>query len=179
MKTILIIVGLTALALIGFGIVHSITANNVTVVTPSSSVSVSGLTLTIAGEINRPGTYVLNEGATMIDLINAAGGATSNADNLAFNTDCVLSNKGSYYIAPVRDLNNTCSASPITKCNINSADVDTLMAVAGFSKSVSNAIINYRLSASFSCLEDIKLVSGIGSATYMSVRDKITLRDAA
>ena len=179
MKTILIILGLTALALIGFGIVHSLTTSDVTITEDSLVTSVDGLTLTIAGEINRPGTYVLDTGAKMIDLINAAGGATSNADSLAFNTDCVLTNKGSYYIAPVRDLSNSCTASPITKCNVNSADVDTLMAVAGFSKSVSNAIISYRISASFACLEDIKLVPGIGNATYMSVRDKITLRDAA
>ena len=115
----------------------------------------------------------------MLDLITAASGTTSNADALAFNTDYVLSNKGSYYIAPMYDNSNNCSASPITKCNVNSDDAETLQAVAGFSKTVANAVVNYRLTNTFRAIEEIKNVSGIGSATYIAVRDRITLRSAA
>lgn len=177
MKTILIIVGITLVALVGFGIAHSLATSDIVVTSEASSLTVAGLTLTISGEVNRPGTYVLEEGATMLDLIAAASGTTTNADSLAFNTDYVLTNKGSYYIAPIYDNSNTCAVSPIVKCNVNSADVDTLQATAGFSKSVASAIVSYRASASFRALEDIKNVPGIGSATYMATRDKITLRD--
>ena len=114
----------------------------------------------------------------MIDLITAAGGTTSNADYLAWNADYVLSNKGSYYISPIYDNSNTCSLEPIAKANLNADDAETLQKVAGFTKTVASAIVSYRLSVSFGSIEDMKLVSGIGQATYISTRDKVTLRSA-
>ena len=180
MKTILIIIGITAVCLIGFGVVHSLTMSAEDAATVSSSLTVAnGLSVTISGEVNRPGTYVLDEGAKLIDLINAASGTTSNADTLAFNTDYALKSKGTYYIAPLYDNSNTCSASPIAKVNVNTATVDALMATAGFSKSVANAVVSYRASATFQSLEEIMNVPGIGSATFMASRDHLTLRDKA
>lgn len=177
MKTILIILGITAICLVGFGIVHSLTVSEVTTTSSSVSSSIAGISVSISGEVNRPGTYVLSSGATLIDLIDAASGTTANADTKAFNTDYVIKAKGSYYIAPLYDNSNTCSSSPIVKVNVNSASSDALQATAGFSKSVANAILSYRASASFDALEDIMNVSGIGQATYMATRDRITLRD--
>lgn len=177
MKTILLIIGLTAVALVAFGVVHGLTTQEAVAPVTSSLSSVEGLTVTISGEVNRPGTYVLDVGSKLIDLINAASGTTSNADTLAFNTDYVLKTKGAYYIAPLYDNSNTCSASPISKVNINTATADALMATAGFSKSVANAIVSYRASSPFESLEDMVNVPGIGSATYMSTRDHLTLRD--
>ena len=179
MKTILIIVVLTAIGLVGFGIAYSMVTTGGSGDAAVSSIAGDSLTVTIAGEINRPGTFVLSSGATMLDLITAASGTTSNADALAFNTDYVLENKGSYYIAPLYDNSNTCSASPITKTNINSDDAETLTAVAGFSKTVAKAIVSYRMTSTFRAIEEIKNVSGIGSATYIAVRDRITLRSGS
>ncbi len=179
MKTILIIVAVTAVALIGFGAVYAVvnqTNSPVSVGTVASTGT--GLSVTVSGEVNYPGTYVLNPGATMLDLINAAQGATGNADSLAFNTDYVLENKGSYYIAPLYDNSNSCSTSPIIKTNINADDIDTMQAVAGFTKTVANAIASYRSTTPFRAIEEIKNVSGIGSATYEKVKAKITLRAA-
>lgn len=180
MKTIVIIVVLTAVALVGFGAAYAMV--NATVTPPAAgtitSVDGNALTAAISGEVNFPGTYVLSQGATMLDLINAAQGTSGNADSLAFNTDYVLQNKGAYYIAPLYDNTNTCSAAPIVKCNINADDADTLQSVAGFTKTVANAIVSYRSAAPFKAIEEIKNVSGIGAATYEKVKAKITLRSA-
>ncbi|MDY6391674.1 MAG: helix-hairpin-helix domain-containing protein [Bacilli bacterium] len=180
MKTILIIVAITAVALVGFGAAYAMV--NATVTPPSGATLVSedpnALTAAIAGEVNFPGTYVLKPGASMLDLINAAQGTTGNADSLAFNTDYVVENKGTYFIAPLYDNSNTCSNTPIIKTNINADDVDTLQSVAGFTKTVANAIVSYRSSAPFKAIEEIKNVSGIGAATYEKVKAKITLRSA-
>ena len=179
MKTILLIVGVALIALVGFGVAYNYIMTPPSTTVSSNSTSLTGLTLTISGEVTRPGTYVLDDGATMIDLITAAGGTTSNADYLAWNAEYKLTNKGSYYISPIYDNSNSCSLEPIKKANINLDDADTLQEVAGFTKSVATAVVNYRISGTFGSLEDIKLVSGIGQATYISVRDKITLRSAA
>ena len=48
------------------------------------------ITCTISGEVNRPGSYVLNNDATLLDLISNAGGLTSNADELAFSSSLFL-----------------------------------------------------------------------------------------
>lgn len=178
MKTILIIVALTAVALVGFGAVYAMV--NATSAGPiaTTSVPTDALTAAISGEVNYPGTYVLSPGATLLDLISAAQGVNSNADSLAFNTDCVLENKGSYYIAPLFDNGDTCSVSPISKTNINADDSDTMQSVAGFTKTVANAIVSYRASAPFKAIEDLKKVSGIGAATFEKVKNKVTLRSA-
>ena len=178
MRTIIIIVALTAVALVGFGAVYSLINANNSGISVATSLDSASLTATISGQVNYPGTYVLSPGATLLDLITAAQGVNSNADSLAFNTDYVLENKGSYYIAPLFDNGDTCAVSPITKTNVNLDDSDTMQAVAGFSKTVANAIVSYRASATFKAIEEIKLVSGIGSATFEKVKDKITLRSA-
>lgn len=179
MKTILVIVVLTAIALVGFGVTYAMVNATTSPISQSvASLDVDALTAQIAGEVNYPGTYVLSSGSKLLDLINAAQGTTGNADSLAFNTDYAIENKGTYYIAPLFDNSNTCSTSPITKTNINADDVETLQSVAGFTKTVANAIVSYRASTPFKAIEELKNVSGIGSATFEKVKTRVTLRSA-
>ncbi len=179
MKTIIIIVMVAAVALIGLGISYAaINAVNTPISSLTSSYSDAGLTVSIAGEVNMPGTYSLSAGSTLLDLINAAQGTTGNADSLAFNTDYVVETKQTYYIAPLFDNSNNCSSAPIAKTNINADDSDTMQSIAGFTKTVANAIVSYRASGTFRAIEDLKKVSGIGSATYEKVKGKVTLRSA-
>ncbi len=178
MKIIIAIVIVTIIGVVAFGIAGKF-IDSTSIVASTSQVVDAGVSFTITGEVTRPGTYVLNEGARLIDLINAASGTTSNADPLSFNTDYVLKDsKDGYYIAPIYDNSNTCAVTPIAKCNINTADAETLRSIAGFGKSAAESLIDYRASVKFSAIEEIKDVPGIGNATYMSVRNKITLRDA-
>lgn len=179
MKTILIIVVISLVGLVAFGVAYNFVVAPPSTTAVTSTSQAAGLTLTISGEVTRPGTYVLDSGAKMIDLITAAGGTTSNADSLAWNAEFQCVNKGSYYIAPIYDNSNTCSLEPIKKANINADDAETLQSVAGFTKTVANAIVSYRVSGSFAALEDMKNVSGVGQATYISTRDKVTLRSQA
>ena len=50
--------------------------------------------------------------------------------------------------------------------------------IAGFSKTVSEAIVAYRSANPFKAIEEIKDVTGIGPATYTSTRNKITIRSS-
>ncbi len=178
MKMILIVVVVTMVALVGFGVAAK-AHNTITSTATTSLASENLLTVAISGCINKPGTYKLTAGKTLIDLITAAGGVTTNADSLAYNANHLLVAKDEYYIAPIYDNANTCSTDPILKCNVNTASADLLQTIAGFSKSVSAAVVSYRATASFDTLEQIKEVKGCGQATYITVRDKITLRDYA
>ncbi len=56
----------------------------------SDSSSSNAISVTIAGEVSRPGTYVMETNTTLDDLISVANGLTTNADELAFDTSYLL-----------------------------------------------------------------------------------------
>ena len=178
MKTIAIIIALTIVGIVAFSLAGSFITNTTTT-TDSSLSNANTISVTISGAVTRPGTFVLDSGAVLQDLIAAADGATSNADTLAFNVDYTLKNKGSYYIAPLYDNSNTCATTPINKVNINTGNETDLVDIGGFGKAAASSIVNYRASHTFQAIEEIKDVSGIGDATFRAVRDRITLRDAS
>ena len=176
MKTIIIVVVLTLVGLIGFSFVSSsYEASNdamSSVVNEKNTAS-----YTISGAVNRPGTYILPTDSTMDDLIIAAAGATVNADYLSYDVTFTLRPADkSYYIAPIYDNEDTCAKDPIVKCDINSADIDTLHEVAGLSNALCQAVVSFRATTVFQALEMVKDVPGIGQATYLAIRNKITLR---
>lgn len=135
-------------------------------------------TITVEGEVLKTGTYVLSDGATMGDLISAAGGETSNSDDLAYFDTADLKTGMTYYIAPKYDLSDICNTVPITKVNVNKATQESLMSVNGITASIANSIISHRSSnGQFMTLEALYDVYGIGSATYKKVRNYVTLHE--
>jgi len=143
----------------------------------TSLVDSTSLTVSISGEVTRPGTYYLDLNLTLEDLIGVASGVTSNADPLAYNTDYVLENGYSFYIAPKYDNTDVCSLEPIVKVNINSDDAETLQTVAGIGNSIAKAIVSYRdANGEYKRIEDIKNVSGIGNATFEKIKNYIVLK---
>jgi competence protein ComEA len=144
----------------------------------TSTILEGSFTLTIEGEVLKTGTYVLNEGATMGELISTAGGLTTNGDPLCYIETAELESGMTYYIAPKYDESDVCNSVPITKVNVNSASQDTLMNVSGFTASISNSIITHRAeNGQFMTIEDLLDVYGIGSATYRKVRNYVTLHE--
>ena len=135
-----------------------------------------GSKYTIEGEVYKAGTYVLSDGITMGDLLEAAGGTTANADDLAYFTNVTLKAGTTYYFASRFDETDICSKSEITKVNINSDDAQTLMQVNGITTSIASSIVSYRSeNGSFGTIEDLLKVYGIGNATYHKVRNYVIL----
>lgn len=135
-----------------------------------------GYKYTIEGEVNKAGTYVLSEAVTMADLIEAAGGVTANADDLAYFPTAVLKSNSSYYISGKFDENDICSTTEIDKVNINEDNADTLMSVSGITTSIATSIVSYRNgNGLYNTLEDVMNVYGIGNATYHKIRSYIIL----
>lgn len=136
------------------------------------------ITYKIEGEVNLPGTYSLGESATMQQLIDAAGGLTNNADELAFFSDAVLTPNNSYYIASKYDYNDVCNTEEIKKVNVNKDSEDELTTVNGISTSIAASIVSYRTgNGTFNTIEDLMEVYGIGNATYLKVRNFVTLHE--
>ena len=130
----------------------------------------------VEGEVYKTGTYTLNEGALMSDLIEAAGGVTNNADERAYYESAVLTSGMTYYIASRYDATDLCNASEIDKVNVNSDDATTLASVNGITSTIANSIVTYRTeNGLFSTLEDLLQVYGIGNATYRKIRNYVIL----
>lgn len=135
------------------------------------------LSLTVSGEVMRPGTYVLELDATLDDLITIAGGPTSNADARAYLTTTVLEVSINYYIAPLYDKTDVCGDHPFEKVNINSDPKEVLMSINGIGSSVASSIISYReTNGSFTYLEQVMRVNGIGNATFEKIKNYIILQ---
>ena len=142
----------------------------------SEVIDTSGFKYTIEGEVNKAGTYVLSEGITMGDLIAAAGGTTTNADDLSFFDEAPLKSGSTYYIAGKYDEADICSKTEISKVNINEDDASTLMSVNGITTSIANSIVSYRSeNGIFDTIEELMDVYGIGNATYRKIRNYVIL----
>ena len=133
---------------------------------------------TIEGEVAKPGTYSLDDNITLIELINAAGGITFNADPLAYFENATVSSNNTYYIATKYDVTDVCNNEPIVKVNINKDDVTTLKTINGITSAIAESIISYRTSnGNFSLIEQLMDVYGVGTATYRKVRNYVTLHE--
>ena len=136
----------------------------------------SGSKYTIEGEVNKAGTYVLSDSITMADLIAAAGGTNSNADDLAYFPNASLKSGTTYYIPGKYDTTDVCSKSEVSKVNINEDDATTLMSVNGITTSIASSIVSYRTeNGIFNTIEQVMEVYGIGNATYHKIRNYVIL----
>ncbi len=143
----------------------------------SSTSDTELLTVTVEGEVTREGTYLLDTGATIGDLLEAAGGQTSNADEDAFHVDCALLDNMTYYIAPLYAEDDVCASDPLIKVGLNAGLKENFMTIDGIGSSIASAIITYRdENGPYEYLEEIMDVSGIGNATFIRIRNYITLK---
>ena len=142
----------------------------------SEVIDTNGSKYTIEGEVNKAGTYVLSDSITMADLIAAAGGVTTNADDLAFFDSAVLKSGSTYYIAGKYDETDICSKTEIQKVKINEDDASTLMSISGVTTSIASSIVSYRAeNGIFNTIEQLMDVYGIGNATYRKIRNYVIL----
>ena len=178
-KVLIGVIVVAFVVIVGFLIIdpdlNTITDNGaVTEVIDSKTASRSKYT--IEGEVNKAGTYVLSDSATMADLIAAAGGVNSNADERAYFENATLKSGSTYYIAGKYDATDICSKSEVTKVNINEDDASTLMSVNGITTSIASSIVSYRTeNGTFTTIEQVMEVYGIGNATYHKIRNYVIL----
>lgn len=150
----------------------------------------------IAGQIKNPGVIALNEGARIIDAINAAGGTTEEADLSKVNLAYILEDAQRIYIPSINEKenesyisngsgqtsivsakSNTGEKTSIEKVNINTANETELQEIPGIGQSIASKIIAYRKeNGKFDSIEDIKKVSGIGTSKYNSIKNYICVK---
>lgn len=147
----------------------------------------------IKGEVVKPNVYTLAENSRVNDIIEKAGGLTSEANINNINRASLLSDGECIVIRNINDkdvdmqeenLNdkvNTLSqggssASSGDSININTASKDELKTLSGIGDTKADAIIEYRDSnGGFKSIDELKNVSGIGEGTLNKIREKINI----
>jgi competence protein ComEA len=116
----------------------------------------------VGGAVSNPDFYPVNFDDSLQDIIQAAGGATSDAD---------LSNLKIYIPRKAEEIQ-------LQKIDLNRAEAWLLEALPGIGKVRAQAIIDYRCqNGSFNNITELTKVDGIGIATYEQVKHLITVAD--
>lgn len=133
-------------------------------------------TVYVTGEVYYPQTMItLPNGSRVQDAIEAAGGATGNADLSRVNLSQIL-NDGDQVHIPSRTGDDIQTATPnhLPLVHINSATVEELDTLPGVGPSLAQAIIDYRDEhGPFASLEDLDDVPGIGPAKLEEIRAQV------
>ena len=171
-----------------------------TVSATSTPMSPSIITVHVAGAVNSPGVYRLPSSARVVDAVASAGGALRSADLESINLAQTITDTEQIYIpikkvsrprvttAPrLRPQRTTPTTAPTTNggsagtqptrlINLNTATASELDSLTGVGPSTAKAIITYRTKkGSFSKVEDLLNVPGIGPAKLAALRDQVTV----
>ena len=116
----------------------------------------------VSGGVNNPGIYPIKAEDSLDDVIQAAGGTTSNAD---FSQLKLL-------------VPDSGEATQTQKVNLNKAEVWLLEALPGIGPTRAQAIIDYRQkNGQFHNITELLKVEGIGDTTYEKIKHLITVAD--
>ncbi len=130
----------------------------------------------VTGEVAQPQTLTdLPAGSQVGDAIEAAGGATGNADLSRVNLGQQLNDGDMVYVPPlVGEGIQTPTPNRPVLIHVNTATLAELETLPNIGPSLAQAIIDYRTqNGPFRRLEDLDNVPGIGPATLEAIRDQV------
>lgn len=148
----------------------------------------------ICGAVKKPGVYPVTGTARVADLIKAAGGLTKQAADNSVNQARLLEDGEQIYIPTKKEWETSgqviagrqetagqegeteVSQTGQGLVNINTADKETLMTLAGIGESKAESIISYREeNGDFQTIEDLKKITGIKDGVFEKIRQHITI----
>ena len=186
----LIIIAAATAALV-FGVLYFTSGNNggveltraseraavVTAATDDTVEAVVEVTVHIAGAVNKPGVYRLDNGSRVQDALDMAGGPTDEADLNRINLAAFLKDAQQVLIpaegAPL-ETGYASGAAADGRVNINTAGLRELTALPGIGDVIAGNIVAYReKNGPFAQVADIKNVPRIGDRTFENIRELI------
>ena len=148
----------------------------------------------ITGAVQNPGVYQLEKGQRIIDAVQVAGGQKENANLDAVNLAAHIHDGQKIVIpyqakkseitdnnTPYPTENQTYSELNLSNntnglININCDSMQRLTELSGIGNVLAKRIVEYRQNhGNFSCIEEIKAVSGIGEKKYENIKELITV----
>ena len=133
----------------------------------------TGLLVHVIGAVENPGLYRVPRGGRVYDAIAAAGGLSGDADltklpNLAGR----LKDGEQVKVAFAK----TTSGTVITRTNLNTATIEELVTIPGFSEAFAQDVIDYRTNfGGFQNTRELVDILGMSEAEYVIARRYLTL----
>ena len=175
------IIALALIGAVGYGLAHRPPPVAFTVLPPLPTSlptplpTAAPVRFHILGPVDAPGVYTLPPGAQIQDAIEAAGGASADADLERLNLSAVVEDQ-QQIIVPRQGAGDAPGVGGGALININSADSETLQILPGIGPATADKIIAYREEyGPFATVDDIVNVSGIGPATLEKLRPLISV----
>lgn len=151
-------------------------------VTKNENVVENSIIIHVAGKVAKEGIVKLPATARIYDAIEAAGGLTEEADLSQINLANMLKDGQKIYIPSEEDIETGYievstgqnEYKEVGKIDINTATQTELETISGIGPSTALKIVEYRKeNGTFSSIEDIKNVPGIGEAKFNSIKESI------
>jgi competence protein ComEA len=159
-----------------------------TSVASASSVSASLAVVDVAGKVRHPGLYRLPAGSRVDDAVKAAGGPLAGIDLTSLNLaakvvdgqQILVGIPGGPGVLPaagapdaVPDAGGVSGSGPV---NLNVATLEQLEALPGVGPVLGQQILDWRTAhGSFSSVDQLNDVSGIGEVKYATLRPLVTV----
>jgi competence protein ComEA len=160
---------------------------------PSSTVTPALLVVQVAGAVAHPGVYRLADGARVVDLVRAAGGAAADADLQAMSLaarlvdgervqvprhgellPAELTGGAPALVGPAGAARGTSTTAAPAPVDLNTATPEELDALPGVGPATARAIVTYREQhGPFSSVDALTDVPGIGPAKLDALRDLV------
>ena len=150
----------------------------------SNEVQTETIFVYVCGSVVNPGVYEAVHDARVYELIDMAGGVSSDGCLEALNLAEYVHDGQKLYVPDYDEYaqSETSAYSGDDEkqtglVNINTADADELMTLPGIGSSRAQAIIEYReANGGFAAVEDVMNVSGIKASAYAKIKDLICVR---
>ena len=167
-----LIIVLSSLIVVG-GNSHEVVAPPVVAV----QIAAPEIFVDVTGAVTKPGVYTLAANSRVIDAIKAAGDSAPGADLSTINLARVLSDGEQIYVDATvlnsagKRVSKTVRSGPI---NVNRATAAQLDSLDGIGPVIAKRIIEYRkVNGPFATVEDLQKVSGIGTAKFAIIKNKL------
>jgi len=136
----------------------------------------------VAGAVNHPGLYELDEGSRIDDAIAEAGGARPKAALELVNLAAPVAD-GQQVLVPLRGAAVAAGggesggpSAPGSKVSLNSATIEQLDALPGIGPVTAQQIIDFRTAnGGFGSIEELDAVPGIGPSRLEQLRELVSL----
>lgn len=178
-------IAVAAAAVIAFGAVQFGTRTSAPEIVISDDAANQQIAVEVHGAVATPGLYWLSGDARFQTALDAAGGATSDADLSGVNLARRLEDEEQIEIPFLPDPSATGQAAPAPvsaaastsgKININLATAAELDELPGIGPALAGRIVAYREQhGPFASLEELSNVSGISARMVDDLRDRISV----
>ncbi len=134
----------------------------------------SGLLVDVVGAVANPGLYRVPRGDRVYDAIAAAGGLTADADPTRLPNLAGRLKDGEQVKVPL--VSGASGGTVITRTSLNSATVDELALVPGFTEAFAQEVVDYRTNfGGFQSTSELVEILGMSEADFIIARRYLTL----